>query len=161
MFHKNDTDMTCGILRRVESLWLSRNHIDITISIWTIVLNTYSYFNSYSSNIGMHSKLFSKTYNNDHHVPQKIYTYLTNCFNFTTYCILYTEANALSRHNESMNHVKFCVVPCVSFKPSNKIPYWMEAFKTALFFRVRIYPTISYITTKFFMPHGNADLGLT
>ena len=68
----------------------------------------------------MHSNLFSKIYNNDHHVPQKIYTYLTNCFNFTTYCILYTEANALSRHNESMNHVKFCVVLRVSSKPSKK-----------------------------------------
>ena len=115
VFHENNTDMTCGILRRVESLWLSRDYIDITISIWTIVLNTY-----YSFNIGMHSNLFLKIYNNDHHVPQKIYTYLTNCFNFTTYCILYTEANALSRHNESMNHVKFCVVPRVSFKPSKK-----------------------------------------
>ena len=37
VFHKNDTDMTCGILRRIESLWLSRDYIDITIMIQIIV----------------------------------------------------------------------------------------------------------------------------
>ena len=140
VFHENNTDMTCGILRRVESLWLSRDYIDITISIWTVKRKSHFILIHIHLILVLHSNLFSKIYNNDHHVPQKIYTYLTNCFNFTTYCILYTEANALSRHNESMNHAKFCVVLRVSFKLSYKIPQWMERFETALFFRVRIYP---------------------
>ena len=81
-------------------------------------------------------------------------TYSTYCFNFTTYYILNVEANASSRHNDSVKHIKFCVLPSVPNKSCSTQYVVIEPYKRYLVSRTNK----SYISFNIFSCHIKCEV---